>query len=455
MVATADKAVDTSDLSVDPSTKPVLPPLGEGDLTWRRVLAYQQASALADDMDRNSELPKSLLRSFLRPWLLNWVINSSMTTVQNFQSMCGVVPASAKARKEEDPLTAESDIHETYQDPKASLVARAFSLLMSFLANLGAQIGGEIFSITAFPLVFWNVDMQLGRFIIYLWVFSMYIGQSLKDYFHLPRPGVVNAAVRGLEGHWLAEYGFPSTHTMSVMGQACVIVYYTYIKDYAGDEDYPLGIAILLAATVVFITAMGRVYLGVHSIPDILGGFLLEAVIFGFFARYALVLDRHVTTDPDTLYMPTIVCIVLLLVYPKPVKWTNAYGDTSMIAGVGHGVVLGSYFARQQGYPEIPLPWLGHSFMAWAMMAAARLLVGFVLLVVTRQVGKTLAQGLIIRLLPESEVSYKQRYAVGVPVKFITYSLVGFVCVLHGPVLFEALQLNSDTVVAIDKWLLT
>eukprot|EP00730_Choanoeca_flexa_P017127 TRINITY_DN8204_c0_g1_i4.p1 TRINITY_DN8204_c0_g1~~TRINITY_DN8204_c0_g1_i4.p1 ORF type:complete len:145 (+),score=28.24 TRINITY_DN8204_c0_g1_i4:187-621(+) len=100
-------------------------------------------------------------------------------------------------------------------------------------------------------------------------------------------------------------------------------------------------------------------------------------------------------------------------------------------------------------------PFYLDSFMAWAMMAAARLLVGFVLLVVTRQVGKTLAQGLIIRLLPESEVSYKQRYAVGVPVKFITYSLVGFVCVLHGPVLFEALQLNSDTVVAIDKWLLT
>jgi hypothetical protein len=30
-----------------------------------------------------------------------------------------------------------------------------------------------------------------------------------------------------------------------------------------------------------------------------------------------------------------------------------------MITGVGHGVVLGSYLARQRDYAEIPLPWIG------------------------------------------------------------------------------------------------
>ena len=64
---------------------------------------------------------------------------------------------------------------------------------------------------------------------------------------------------------------------MSVMGQACVIVYYTYIKDYAEQSnDYPLILAIFLAALVILITAFGRVYLGVHSIPDLVGGFFFE-----------------------------------------------------------------------------------------------------------------------------------------------------------------------------------
>lgn len=45
---------------------------------------------------------------------------------------------------------------------------------------------------------------------------------------------VINSRVRSLEGEYLAEYGFPSTHTMSVMGQACIIVWYTWMMDYAG-----------------------------------------------------------------------------------------------------------------------------------------------------------------------------------------------------------------------------
>jgi membrane-associated phospholipid phosphatase len=61
------------------------------------------------------------------------------------------------------------------------------------------------------------------------------------------------------------------------MGQACVIVYYTYTKDYADQSnDYPLLLAILLATLVVVVTAFGRVYLGVHSIPDLIGGFFFE-----------------------------------------------------------------------------------------------------------------------------------------------------------------------------------
>eukprot|EP00045_Choanoeca_perplexa_P005181 m.43942 g.43942 ORF g.43942 m.43942 type:complete len:497 (-) comp12978_c0_seq1:24-1514(-) len=487
MPKTADKAVDTSDLSIDPSTKPVLPPLGEGDVTWRRVLAYQQAAALADDMERTSQEPKSFLRSYLRPWLLQWVVHSSMTTVQTFQSLCGVIPASADADKTEDALSSESKIYETYQDPNEPLSRRAFSLLMSFLANLGASLGGEIFSITAFPFVFWTIDQQLGRFIIYIWVFSMYVGQSLKDYFHLPRPGVVNKYVRGLEGHWILEYGFPSTHTMSVMGQACVIVYYTYTKDYADQsKDYPLLLAIFLALIVVVVTAFGRVYLGVHSIPDLVGGFFFEvgqhrdsyavatghaavnalslrlwcgrfalircmqSILFAIFTHYATVVDEFITSDPGTLYIPTIVTVASLVLYPKPTKWTNAYGDTSMIAGVGHGVVLGSYLARQRGYPEIPLPWIGYSFVAWFTIALARALVGFVLLVGTRTVAKEATLALLLRFLPASELPPRQRYAVGVPLKFITYSLVGVVCVLYGPPLFDTLMLNSETVQAID-----
>lgn len=78
--------------------------------------------------------------------------------------------------------------------------------------------------------------------------------------------------MRSLEGEYLAEYGFPSTHTMSVMGQACIVVWYTWRMDYAGQDTYPLGLAVAIAAVLVAVTAVGRMYLGVHTSTDIIGG---------------------------------------------------------------------------------------------------------------------------------------------------------------------------------------
>ena len=89
---------------------------------------------------------------------------------------------------------------------------------------------------------------------------------------HPPLPQVVNRRVRSLEGQWLAEYGFPSTHAMSVAGQAAMIVWYTWREDYAGVGEYPLGLACVLGAILVAITSVGRMYLGVHSVTDIFGG---------------------------------------------------------------------------------------------------------------------------------------------------------------------------------------
>lgn len=88
---------------------------------------------------------------------------------------------------------------------------------------------------------------------------------------HRPQQ-LVNRRVRKLEGRFLAEYGFPSTHTMSVAGQAAMIVWYTWREDYAGAGEYPLGLACVIGALLVTMTSIGRLYLGVHTITDVLGG---------------------------------------------------------------------------------------------------------------------------------------------------------------------------------------
>ena len=46
----------------------------------------------------------------------------------------------------------------------------------------------------------------------------------------------LNKRVRSLESQWVAEYGFPSTHTIAVLGQVCVVIFYTERADYEGKR---------------------------------------------------------------------------------------------------------------------------------------------------------------------------------------------------------------------------
>lgn len=142
---------------------------------------------------------------------------------------------------------------------------------------------------------------------------------------------------------------------------------------------------------------------------------------------------------------------------------TPSYGDTAMIAGVGHGVALGSYLDSKT--PNIPLPWLegeeSHlrttpphptptlptlppfpvNIYKWLFLAAARTALGLVTLIMTRcgsrvvpsfcrhhlrfprVIMKRIVTDILVRLSPPSKEPPGKRYRIVVPVKFISYSV--------------------------------
>ena len=84
--------------------------------------------------------------------------------------------------------------------------------LIYCLMEFGANLGSELFYISFFPFLLWNVDARLCRQLLIIWYPLMYFGQLLKDMIRWPRPG--SPAVR-LEGNrFELEYGMPSTHTI-------------------------------------------------------------------------------------------------------------------------------------------------------------------------------------------------------------------------------------------------
>eukprot|EP00911_Craspedida_sp_UC1_P002356 UC1_evm2s1767 len=433
-----------------------------------------------------------VLGAALRPWLLRHIDKSSKGFVPYFQKVCGVRPvpqpsddtflppsqsdnlnysganqrryalrstavsnkgAAAAIGNLAAPVACQSvDYAETWQDPSSAWYARGISLVLSFLFRFGAFLGYEPFYITVFPFLFWNVDPALGRRVVYMWGMVMYYGQLVKDKLRLPRPQECNARVRCMEAEWKAEFGMPSTHVAAVLGHCLVIVNYTMSADYdgRGSSEYPLASAIFACACVLFCTAFGRVYLGVHSLPDLIGGAAVALVVFFFiYANIEADLDRMVTTSETTLWLPTVAIVSALAVFPVGPTWSNTYGDTAIITGVANGVTTASYLTNSRGEctgtgtsADLPFPWLGVPLLTWITYALLRTLVGVCILGVVRQVLKFSIMSVFAAILPSCDAPIKQRYVAEVPCKFLTYSAVGFGAVWLVPQLYEGLGLT-------------
>lgn len=90
----------------------------------------------------------------------------------------------------------------------------------------GSGLGDEVFYLTVFPLLFWNWDEYVMRRLVFLWVFSMYIGQGLKDVLRWPRPPSPPVIV--VERKYESEYGMPSTHAIVGSIVPFSLVFFSY-----------------------------------------------------------------------------------------------------------------------------------------------------------------------------------------------------------------------------------
>lgn len=82
-----------------------------------------------------------------------------------------------------------------------------------YLFTFGTELGNELFYITFFPFCIWNIDAFVGRRLIIVWVWVMYLGQCAKDVIRWSRPA--SPPVVKVEMFYNSEYSMPSTHAMS------------------------------------------------------------------------------------------------------------------------------------------------------------------------------------------------------------------------------------------------
>lgn len=195
-----------------------------------------------------------------------------------------------------------------------------------YLFSFGASLGYEVFYATFFPIWFWNIDSAVGRRMILLWVTIMYVGQALKDVIRWPRPS--SPPVVSLEPEYALEYGMPSTHAMVGIAVPFSMVIFTNNR-----YEYPLWVGVTAACCWCLLVCGSRLYLGMHSLLDIIAGLFLATLMMLILVP---LVDIAADWQLTSIYSPVVTVLVILamsILYPKSDRWSPARGDTSVITG--------------------------------------------------------------------------------------------------------------------------
>lgn len=295
--------------------------------------------------------------------------------------------------------------------------------LRTFLEYI-SEAGRFEFYLGILPLIYWSLDKQLARNLVYLLAFSDVANSIAKHALRGPRPYWLDSSLQLSDEE---SYGIPSGHAQSAF------VAYIYLAVWLRQRWVWLA-----AVLIVFLMGLSRVYLGVHFFHDVLAGYLVGLVIvvgYLVWRRYGLETFRQRILGQRLLIAILIplafgllyAAIRLLIGEPdQTAAWASFIPDaetTSLrnvasalgaLLGVGCGFVLEGSRVRFRADGPI-----------WKRIL--RIVVGFVgVLVVWRGLGL---------ILPTEPIW------LGLPLRIFRYFLLGIWASYYGPMVFVRLRL--------------
>ncbi len=136
------------------------------------------------------------------------------------------------------------------------------------------SLGSETFFMFVLPIVYWCIDAGLGIRIGMILLFSDAVNGMAKLALHSPRPYWVSTQVKAFAAE--SSFGAPSGHA-----QNAAVIWGT---TGAASRRW---IGAVVAAMIIFLIGLSRLYLAVHFPLDVLLGWLIGAVIlWGFLALW-------------------------------------------------------------------------------------------------------------------------------------------------------------------------
>ncbi|KAG7316614.1 hypothetical protein KOW79_020155 [Hemibagrus wyckioides] len=312
-----------------------------------------------------------------------------------------------------------------------------------YLFTMGTELGNEMFFIVFFPFLMWNVDAFVSRQVIVVWVWVLFFGQTTKDLVGWTRPA--SPPVVKVEVFYNVEYSMPSVHAMTGTSVPFCLFMLTYNR-----WEYPFLFGLTVAICWSFLVCISRIYMGMHSVLEVITGFLYSLLILACFLP--------VLEDIDTFYLSSSMApaIILLLHVGLAVlafaldTWSTSRADTAQALATGAGGALASHLNQQLSLqpdpPASSLP-LKMPSITGALIGDTllRLLIGVAALLAVRAIMKAIAIPLACQLfsVPSNDVrKARQNPCVELTYRFLVYGTVAFCCVFLVPLLFLGLNLS-------------
>lgn len=281
--------------------------------------------------------------------------------------------------------------------------------LDGFFSALSCSVSVPFY--TAFlPFLFWSGHCKLARQMTLLMAFCDYMGNCIKDVVSAPRP--TSPPVRRItatedEKENALEYGLPSSHTLNTLCLSGYLLH--YVLSHTKNEDLSTEIAgIALVCLLVGLIGLGRIYLGMHSLIDIIGGLAFGLAILAFWLSVHNYLDDFIVSGQNVTYFWSALSFLLLFAYPTPEQPTPSFEYHTAFDGVALGIVAGIQQTYHQFhhedvpkvFTELPIP----AFVG-------RMLVGIPTILLVKFCSKALAKWMLPMLanalsLPVRSTSY-------------------------------------------------
>ena len=191
---------------------------------------------------------------------------------------------------------------------------------LTFLGNLE-------FFLMLMPLIYWCVDRRTGARLLVLFLISAYVNSIAKVLAAQPRPFQYDTRVRALVP--AVGGGLPSGHTQSA------VVVWGYLA-----LQFRRRWLWIMAGFLMIGIPLSRLYLGVHFPTDLLGGYILGAILLVLYLRFAIHVEAWLVQQAVVWQITAAVLLPIVFILVNPKDSPYALSACGVLLGFGSGIIL-------------------------------------------------------------------------------------------------------------------